>query len=42
MSGWQAVGGAVVAVDLELLDAVHALQSSEALKGNLGRAGDKL
>lgn len=42
MSGWQAVGGAIVAVDLELLDAVHALQSGEALQRNLRRAGDKL
>lgn len=42
MSRWQAVGGAIVAVDLELLDAVHALQSSEALQRNLRRAGDKL
>lgn len=42
MSRWQAVGGAVVAVDLELLDAVHALQSGEALQRNLGRTGDKL
>lgn len=42
VSGWQAVGGAIVAVDLELLDAVHALQSSEALQRNLRRAGDKL
>ena len=42
MSRWQAVSGAIVTVDLELLDAVHALQSSETLKGNLGRASDKL
>lgn len=42
MSRWQAVSGAIVTVDLELLDAVHALQSSKTLEGNLGRAGDKL
>lgn len=42
MSRWQAVSGAIVTVDLELLDAVHALQSSKTLKGNLGRASDKL
>ena len=38
----QAVSGAVVTVNLELLDAVHALQSGEALQGHLGRARDKL
>lgn len=42
MSRWQAVSGAIVTVDLELLDAVHALKSSETLKGNLGCASDKL
>ena len=42
MSRWQAVSGAIIAVDLELLDAVHALQSSKTLEGNLGCAGDKL
>lgn len=42
MSRWQAVSGAIVTVDLELLDAVHPLQSSKALERNLGRAGDKL
>lgn len=42
MSRWQAVSGAIITVDLELLDAVHALQSSETLEGNLGCAGDKL
>ena len=42
MSAGQAVGGAVVAVDLELLRAVHALQLAEALQRHLGRAGDEL
>lgn len=42
MSRWQAVSGAIIPVDLELLDAVHALQGSKTLQGNLGCAGDKL
>lgn len=42
MSRWQTVSGAIVTVDLELLDAVHALQSSKTLEWNLGCAGDKL
>lgn len=42
MSRWQAVSGAIVTVDLELLDAVHALEGGKTLEGNLGCAGDKL
>ena len=42
MSRWQAVSGAIVTVNLELLDAVHALQSSKTLEGNLGGTSDKL
>lgn len=42
MSRWQAVSGAIVAVDLKLLDAVHALKGGKTLEGNLGCAGDKL
>lgn len=38
----QAVGGAVIAVNLKLLDAVHALECSEALQRHFGRACDKL
>lgn len=38
----QAVGGAVIAVNLKLLDAVHTLQCSEALQRHFGRACDKL
>lgn len=42
VSRWQAVSGAIVTVDLELLNAIHALQSSKALQGNLGCASDEL
>lgn len=42
MSRWQAVSGAIVTVDLKLLNAVHALESSKTLEGDLGCAGDKL
>lgn len=42
VSRWQAVSGAIVTVDLKLLNAVHALQSSKTLEGNLGCASDKL
>lgn len=38
----QPLGGAVVAVDLELLDAVHALEVREALQRHLGRARHEL
>lgn len=42
MSGWQAVSGAIVSVNLKLLDAVHAFQGRKPLEGNLGCAGDEL
>lgn len=42
MSRWQAVSGTIVTVNLELLDAVHALEGSEALQGNFRCTCDKL
>ena len=42
VGGGKSVGGPVVPVDLELLDAVHALQGAEALQGHLARARHEL
>ena len=42
MSGREAVRGAVVAVDLELLRAGHTLEEREALQRHLRGAGDEL
>lgn len=42
MSRRQSVSGAIITVDLELLDAVHALQSSKTLQRHLGCACNKL
>ena len=39
---WQSVCGAVVPVDLELLDATHPFESSEALQRHLGGPRHKL
>lgn len=42
MCGGQAVSGTIIPVDLELLDTVHSLQSSEALQWHFGCACNKL
>lgn len=38
----QSISGTVIAVNLELLDAVHALECGEALQRHFRRAGHKL
>ena len=42
MSRGQTISGTVVTVDLEFLDAIHALQVSKALQRHLGCARHKL
>lgn len=42
MSRWKAICGAIIAVNLELLSAIHTLQCRESLQGHFRSTSHKL